>query len=789
MSTPSMIRAAVASTLLLVPGLQAQSGTEGEEDIFELSPFSVEAGQQSGYRATNTISATRINIPLEEVPMNIPILTEDFIEDVAAFGQREALRWSPAVNDKAVRGFNTDEFLRRGFLHLSDMSQNTISRMEIIRGPSAVLQGTTSPGGAINIIPKGAISGNDFGEYMVQYGGGPKSHFGTMLDMNFGNLGPKREAGHLAAMRFVLSYENSDPYTRYGRREISSVMPSVRLTPFEGTSIFVEYYGYDLESDRIDRLWGKDLLITRDADGNGKVSNEERFEYGEVPIAAAFPSVPIEANFNGPGAHVPESVDNYFVSIEQKLGDNLLFEVSGDLHKRELHFIPGTMILSAVVDPSLPDTMETRLDFDSYIVRRRAFKQVSDDEIEQYRASVLYTAEWGESRHRFVFGHQAADQTRDRERWDAFRVDDPSQPFQQYYDPKGWATDDHTFFNQDEWFWKEQVKDINNTTRDSTFFNHQGKWLRDRLITMWGVYRTDIQTFNRRDSAPFQSGEAGFVTRLDEGASKTLPQFGALYQLNETWSGFLNYSQSTLPQLGSTDGFGNPFSPGEATITEVGVKFDAADSKLVGTASLYTIADEGRIVFDPDAPNEDSISSPNDPNLRGANVQVGEVESEGFDIDIFYYPVPDWSIVFGYAYNSAEISADPDETIVGRQQNGTFKHKATLWNKYTFSEGALKGAFVGGGFQWRGERLIQYRDGTPAFHNPYVRLDLMFGWEATLWDVPVEIAVNIQNLLQEDNTSNGLPRRDLMEGWQPGTHEPYEFEGEIEYFLTARFKL
>jgi len=306
----------------------------------------------------------------------------------------------------------------------------------------------------------------------------------------------------------------------------------------------------------------------------------------------------------------------------------------------------------------------------------------------------------------------------------------------------------------------------------------------NRLITMWGIYRAEIDQRNRRDNAPF---DRNFVTRVDESVSKTLPQFGALYQLNDEWSLFANYSQSTLPSLGRTDGFGKPFSPGKATIREIGTKFNASDSKFVGTISLYRIDDAGRIVFDPNAPNEDTVGDPN--ATRGANVQVGEVQSQGFDIDIFMYPVPEWSIVFGYSYNDTEISADPDPTIVGRQTNGTFKHKVVMWNKYTFSEGPMSGFFVGGGFQWRGERLIEYRNGMPAYHNPYLRADVMFGWETTFWDMPLELSFNIQNLAREDNTSNGLPRRDLQEGWKPGTNEPYEFEGEIEYFLTARFKL
>lgn len=50
--------------------LPIQAQNEAEEAIFELSAFEVSAQQDRGYYSTNSVTATRIGVPVAEIPLN-----------------------------------------------------------------------------------------------------------------------------------------------------------------------------------------------------------------------------------------------------------------------------------------------------------------------------------------------------------------------------------------------------------------------------------------------------------------------------------------------------------------------------------------------------------------------------------------------------------------------------------------------------------------------------------------------------------------------------------------------
>ena len=87
--------------VILAPGLAAQEAPlaedQSDEDIIELSPFTVDTTADQGYRATNSISGSRINTAIKEIPMPIEVITEDFLKDVGATDLRESLRYSAGV--------------------------------------------------------------------------------------------------------------------------------------------------------------------------------------------------------------------------------------------------------------------------------------------------------------------------------------------------------------------------------------------------------------------------------------------------------------------------------------------------------------------------------------------------------------------------------------------------------------------------------------------------------------------------------------------------------------------
>jgi len=79
--TSLRLSAYFAAMLLPFGAVQAQ---DESEDVYELSPFSVAAGDNEGYRATSTLAGTRIKTNLRDVGSSVSILTDEMFKDLGA---------------------------------------------------------------------------------------------------------------------------------------------------------------------------------------------------------------------------------------------------------------------------------------------------------------------------------------------------------------------------------------------------------------------------------------------------------------------------------------------------------------------------------------------------------------------------------------------------------------------------------------------------------------------------------------------------------------------------------
>jgi outer membrane receptor protein involved in Fe transport len=153
-----------------------------------LSPFAVNTARDRGYDATNAISATRLDTAIKDVPFAIEVITSHFINDIGAATLREALTYSAGIqlqsqNDYTgngltqyrnpggvnnpemqtgnasdtvvvIRGFTTESALRDGFRRKVATDVVNLDRIEVIRGPAALLYGVGNFGGVVNYLPK-----------------------------------------------------------------------------------------------------------------------------------------------------------------------------------------------------------------------------------------------------------------------------------------------------------------------------------------------------------------------------------------------------------------------------------------------------------------------------------------------------------------------------------------------------------------------------------------------------------------------------------------------------------
>lgn len=187
-------------TCALIPlgNLFAQQD-EGEEEVFDLSPFTVTGGQDIGYQATSTLAGTRIRTNLSDIGTSISIVNKEFLDDTASTNLQDVLIFTPntevggvAGNFSASQGFGAGNPIpelerddqqggvsRIRGLAEADLTRNyfiteipfdtyNVDRVAVQRGANSALFGLGSPGGIVNHTLIQADFLRDRGEFRFQ---------------------------------------------------------------------------------------------------------------------------------------------------------------------------------------------------------------------------------------------------------------------------------------------------------------------------------------------------------------------------------------------------------------------------------------------------------------------------------------------------------------------------------------------------------------------------------------------------------------------------------------------
>jgi outer membrane receptor protein involved in Fe transport len=146
--------------------------TVSNDGTVTLSPFEVRSDKDYGYLKTNAATATRIGMEIQRVPMNISVMSEDFIKDTGITNITDILRYTSSGSPDSrfamrvpgnsatpqgnftLRGFTVNSLLRNGVFRYNSYNLDNVDRVEIVKGPAAVFFGQGYPGGVINYITK-----------------------------------------------------------------------------------------------------------------------------------------------------------------------------------------------------------------------------------------------------------------------------------------------------------------------------------------------------------------------------------------------------------------------------------------------------------------------------------------------------------------------------------------------------------------------------------------------------------------------------------------------------------
>ncbi|WP_190305995.1 TonB-dependent receptor [Pseudomonas oryziphila] len=212
-------------SLLVTPAVHAQT-----QDPLALPATSVtSAYEQQSYKASESKSALKIDAPLRDIPQTVNVVPESVIKDQGAQSMEDVLKNVPGVglsngdgqrDQVTIRGFSAigDMYvdgIRDDALYFRDLSN--VERVEVIKGPAAVLYGRGSSGGLINSISK-------------KPGLAPKQEVGMTLDTE-GKRRTQFDSGWAApegnqAYRVTGAFEDSDTFRDDGYTDRKAIAPS-----------------------------------------------------------------------------------------------------------------------------------------------------------------------------------------------------------------------------------------------------------------------------------------------------------------------------------------------------------------------------------------------------------------------------------------------------------------------------------------------------------------------------------------------------------------------------------
>ncbi len=712
MSTP--FRRCLAASLAAPAALFAQAAVPAKPAADEtvLRPaFRIQSESESGYAATNSISATRVATELKKMPVSIDIITEQLFKDYGLTEVFDIVGLSSGVQSSqraatgnlesyTIRGFTTFFSARNGNTNLRSYDSANVARVEVVNGPASVLYGQLDPGGVANTVTK-QPSARRASSLRLEVGSW------AYYRAELGTTGALNKSGTLT-YRVDGSWTDRDGYRDYDEMKKRFIAPVIRWAPRKGTSLTL-----DLESADMD-LTG--------------VANWPRYNNRVVaPFVVKFADmIPRTWNGQGPGLGTHTGNRIYSATLEHAFTDRIVVRnVAGvTSFRRNAYEASATSIALTAATPAgqLPysrslsgsygngqtfaNTLNVAARFD--FSKRHYTRLVAGWEYVSARS-------YSESRVSGVAGGLGVPTPPNWDlanpaTWDrtvpplaALRVSGVSGA--RFWDDKFYLVDALALFDE-------------------------------RLMFLGGLNYSKIQSLTLNYVAN---------TRLRIERDRTTPQAGAVFRATKALGLYANYSES-FRQITSlrtnADRSQTPFDPLIAKGYDYGFKFDFGDGRYSGQGTVFrTVNINGRQSFNA----VDAIGA------YTYETQVGENQAKGFELRLAANVTKDFQVVGGYTQTHSFVSKNPaNPAIVGRAQIRSPTHAWTVTTSYRFASGWLKGASAGANIAYRGQaKAFETNDPYPYLLDPRVVVNARAGYTAKVFGKPVSYNLTVSNLFNE----------------------------------------
>jgi iron complex outermembrane receptor protein len=201
---------------------------------------------EGGYQVPNATTATKTDALLRDIPQSIQVVPRQVLEDRQVQRVEEALENVSGVQQTLsslniatgflIRGFETNNLYRDGLRDptnsLSGAELANVDRIEVLKGPAAVLYGQGELGGLVNLVTKQPLA-EPF--YSVEGTVGNFNLYGGAIDLT----GPLNE-DKTVLYRFNASAQRSDTFIDFSEIERYQVAPVLTWRIGENTTLTFE---------------------------------------------------------------------------------------------------------------------------------------------------------------------------------------------------------------------------------------------------------------------------------------------------------------------------------------------------------------------------------------------------------------------------------------------------------------------------------------------------------------------------------------------------------------------
>lgn len=213
-------------------------------------------GSMEGYNATHSQIATKTSTALRETSQSVSVVTREQMDDQGAQTVSQAMRYTPGVLTNpygathrydyvAMRGFNdgsVDNIYLDGLKSMGDSGTYSsmqvdpyfLERVDILKGPSSVLYGRSSPGGLVALTSK---KPQYEAYHQIQATVGTQGQRGMGLDFT----GPVDDDKRIT-YRLIGLADSSDTQFDHNKEKRFALAPTVNIDFSEDTSLTLQAY-------------------------------------------------------------------------------------------------------------------------------------------------------------------------------------------------------------------------------------------------------------------------------------------------------------------------------------------------------------------------------------------------------------------------------------------------------------------------------------------------------------------------------------------------------------------